>query len=234
VIVTILADNYFGYCKRRSKPSFPTHQSFRDVRRELAGGALTFAAYDLGEDFTLSDVIHDKSEESYHLHEALEILGNRVRPLPQGGAVDSHWDNIVYVPQRARFRLHSQSVEWPDGDSVRTIKLMPNTTYVLPSGYKVEMTKPSPTDRWRLIGIVAEPVLCHKPSTVSGGGKSEISKSIADACITGGVFVMDFENDMQQVKMLLDFDYSSSGRTPGPRRLRLRRFWTRMYRWDGH
>jgi hypothetical protein len=215
VIVTILADNYFGYCKKEVKTqlSYATNLSGM-CEEEHAGGALTFAAYDLGEDFTLSDVIHDKSEESYHLHEALEILGNRVRPLPQGGAVDSHWDNIVYVPQRARFRLHSQSVEWPDGDSVRTIKLMPNTTYVLPSGYKVEMTKPSPTDRWRLIGIVAEPVLCHKPSTVSGGGKSEISKSIADACITGGVFVMDFENDMQQVKMLLDFDYSSSWKDP--------------------
>ena len=46
------------------------------------------------------------------------------------------------------------------------------------------MEKPSAGMRWRLVGTVAEGTLCHKPCTVSGGGKSEISKSISDAMLT--------------------------------------------------
>jgi hypothetical protein len=34
---------------------------------------------------------------------------------------------------------------------------------------------------WRLIGSTAEGLICHKPCTVSGGGKSEIAKPISDA-----------------------------------------------------
>ena len=61
---------------------------------------------------------------------------------------------------------------------------------------------------WRLVGTVAEGTLCHKPCTVSGGGKSEISKPITDAILTGPVFVADFKKDFDQVAELIDRDYS--------------------------
>ena len=38
---------------------------------------------------------------------------------------------------------------------------------ILPSGYKVEMRKPSAGQRWRLVGTNAEGTFCHKPCTVS-------------------------------------------------------------------
>jgi len=59
------------------------------------------------------------------------------------------------------------------------------------------------------VGTVAEGVLCHKPCTVSGGGKSEISKPITDAILTGPVFVADFRKDFDQVAELTGRDYSS-------------------------
>jgi hypothetical protein len=49
---------------------------------------------------------------------------------------------------------------------------------------------------------------CHKPATVSGGGKSEISKAITDAFIFGSQFVADFEADMDSVAAILDGDFS--------------------------
>ena len=61
------------------------------------------------------------------------------------------------------------------------------------------MEKPSANRAWRLIGTVAEGTLCHKPCTVSGGGKSEISKSISDAILHGPVFTADFKKDFDQV-----------------------------------
>ena len=85
-----------------------------------------------------------------------------------------------------------------DGGRRSSIKLLPGHTYVRPSGYKVHMEKPPGGRAWRLIGTVAEGTLCHKPCTVSGGGKSEISKPITDAIIQGPVFVADFKRDFDR------------------------------------
>ena len=62
------------------------------------------------------------------------------------------------------------------------------------------MEKPPGHGRqWRLVGVVAEGTFCHKPCTVSGGGKSEISKPITDAILTGPVFVADLKRDFDRV-----------------------------------
>ena len=52
VIVTIIADNYFGYCKKEVKTqlSFAANL-FGLAEEEHAGGALVFPSYDLGEEF---------------------------------------------------------------------------------------------------------------------------------------------------------------------------------------
>src|SRR5204862_8003078 len=115
---------------------------------------------------------------------------------------------IFYVPKDARFDLHSQTVSWKAGETTHSIKLLANTTYMRPSGYKVHIERPASDRSWRLVGTVAEGLLCHKPCTVSGGGESEISKSITDAIIQGPIFVSDFKSDFDQVAELLARDYS--------------------------
>src|SRR5580658_5473179 len=52
VIVTIIADNYYGYCKKEVKTqiSFAANL-FGNCEEEHAGGALVFQSYDLGEEF---------------------------------------------------------------------------------------------------------------------------------------------------------------------------------------
>ena len=96
----------------------------------------------------------------------------------------------------------------PAAEARRSIKLLPGKTYVRPSGYKVRMEKPGATAPGGWSARSRKALLCHKPCTVSGGGKSEISKPITDAILTGPVFVADFKNDFDQVAELIDRDYS--------------------------
>ena len=126
---------------------------------------------------------------------------------PEGYGVDKRFPDILYVPENARFDLHNQTVRWERDGIESLIKLLPKQTYLRPSGYKIEMIKPEGGRAWRLVGTVAEGTLCHKPSTVSGGGKSEISKPITDSIIQGPVFVSDFKQDFDQVEELINRSY---------------------------
>jgi len=90
----------------------------------------------------------------------------------------------------------------------QSIRILPNHIYVHPSGYKVRVERHPSAPKWRLVGTLAEPVFCHKPSTVSGGGKSEISKSLNDAVIHGPIFIGDYNEDMDLVQQIVDHDYS--------------------------
>jgi hypothetical protein len=69
------------------------------------------------------------------------------------------------------------------------------------------MMKPADGRRWRLVGYTAESRVCHKPCTVSGGGKSEISKPITDAIISGPVFVSDYEKDFDLAEEIIAKQY---------------------------
>jgi phosphoenolpyruvate carboxykinase (diphosphate) len=62
--------------------------------------------------------------------------------------------------------------------------------------------------QWTIVGTSATATVCHKPCTVSGGGKSEISKSIADAITIGHSYVADFDADLDAVEAVVSRDYS--------------------------
>ncbi|MEO6003801.1 MAG: hypothetical protein ABIZ04_04610 [Opitutus sp.] len=207
VIVTLISDNYFGYCKKEVKTQISFAANLLGpAEEEHAGGAIVFPSYDLGEDFQLSTYV---PIVDHTFSEALTLLGDTAELQPGGFARDRANPDILYVPQDSRFDLRTQRITWLDSAGAeQSIKLLPRQTYVLPSGYKVDMAKPDEGRRWRLRGTTAEGLLCHKPCTVSGGGKSEISKSIADATFTGPVFVNDLVKDLDIVDSILRYDYS--------------------------
>ena len=212
IMVTIIADNYFGYCKKEVKTQISYAANlFGLCEEEHAGGALVFPSYDLGEEF--SGDVHVK-RMGHSFAEVTSRYGAFMDLKPDGYAVDKKYADIIYVPEDARFDLHKQTVSWPGGKTERVIKLLPEKTYVRPSGYKVHMEKPGESRSWRLVGTAAEGTLCHKPCTVSGGGKSEISKPITDAILTGPVFVADFKRDFDQVPELIARDYSGRFNEP--------------------
>ena len=207
VIVTIIADNYFGYCKKEVKTQISYAANlFGLCEEEHAGGALVFPAYDLGEEFAGDTHVRQRG---HTFAKMAKLYRDLMDVQPEGYAVDKKFPDILYVPENARFDLHAQRVYWKDAKGDQEIKLLPMQTYVRPSGYKVRMEKPPGLNRaWRLVGVAGEGLLCHKPSTVSGGGKSEISKPITDAILTGPVFVADLKSDFNKVAKLINRDYS--------------------------
>ncbi|PTY01113.1 hypothetical protein [Opitutus sp. ER46] len=212
VMITLIADNYFGYCKKEVKTqiSFAANLLGR-CEEEHAGGAIVFPSYDLGDDFRLSKSL---AGVDHSFTEVYSQLGDRIEVKPGGWAVDRTYRDICYVPQDAYFQLREQTITWRDGPGTHTIKLLPQHTYVLPSGYKVEMVNPDDGRRWRLRGTTSEGILCHKPCTVSGGGKSEISKSIADATFIGPNFVSNLTADFDLIDQILKREYGMRFRDP--------------------
>ncbi len=201
VVVTLIADNYYGYCKKEVKTqiSYATNL-FGNAEEEHAGGAIAFPSFDLGETFSLSDFTRTVD----HRFGGLISRYSKLFDLQaEGYGIDKKYRDIYYVPEDVRIDLHSQTVSWANAEGPQSIPLQPGITYVLPSGYKVEMVKPSAGMRWRLIGTNAEGTFCHKPCTVSGGGKSEISKSISDAMITAALLVQDLNKDFDAAEAII-------------------------------
>ncbi|MGD0811973.1 MAG: hypothetical protein ABSA83_00040 [Verrucomicrobiota bacterium] len=215
VILTVIADNYFGYCKKEVKTQISYAANLYGLcEEEHAGGALVYASYDLGEEFDSDKHVRFRG---HSFDEMIQLAGAAMDLQPEGYAIDKQHPDIIYVPRDVHFDLQKQTVSWHAAGVLQTLKFLADKTYVRPSGYKVRMALPSINRGWRLIGTVAEGTLCHKPCTVSGGGKSEISKSISDAIIHGSVFTADFKKDFDQVEALLHRDYSDRFKDPSRR-----------------
>lgn len=213
VIVTLIADNYFGYCKKEVKTQISYAANlFGGVEEEHAGGAIAFASVNLGDEFnaekrryndrTFADVVRDYGDEW-------------LKVFPKGYARDRRFSNLVYIPENSKATVHGQKITWTNDDGEQSIPLKPNKVYMLPSGYRFRLEKHPSAPTWRLIGTLFEGVFCHKPCTVSGGGKSEISKSVVDYVLYGPIFVADVNRDLDLVQDIFDRDYSDRWRSDG-------------------
>ncbi len=212
VVVTIISDNYFGYCKKEVKTQISFSANLYGLcEEEHAGGALAFPSYELGERYTRGDL----TENDLPFAEMLRLYQSFIEVMPEGHGRDKNYHCILYVPQNAVFNLFEQSVTWttPEGEN-RKIKLLPNNYYILPSGYKVQMKKRLHGKHWHMVGTIAEGTFCHKPCTVSGGGKSEISKSIQDAMIQGSVIVANLQKDLKMAEEIMQKDFSKRFKVP--------------------
>src|SRR5207237_2986553 len=81
VMVTIIADNYYGYCKKEVKTQISFAANLYGLaEEEHAGGALAYATYVLGQDFYAdrSWVLKKTTFE-----EAMNFLGDRVERKPE-------------------------------------------------------------------------------------------------------------------------------------------------------
>jgi len=215
VIVTLIADNYYGYCKKEVKSQISFAANLYGLcEEEHAGGAIAFPAYVLGQDFHAD---RSRTIKTKPFDDAMRLLGDRVERRPEGYAVDRNHANIFYVPENAEFHLGRGSVKWPLDGGSGEVTLLPERIYVGPSGYQVRLQKQHGGSAWRLVGSVAHGTLCHKPCTVSGGGKSEISKSISNVLLQGPVFLRDYYHDMDQVAEILSRDFSPIYKQPDER-----------------
>jgi hypothetical protein len=211
VIVTLIADNYYGYCKKEVKTQISYAANlFGNAEEEHAGGALAFPRYNLATEFDAAEYRTTDRTLADLARQDPDAIDLR----PEGYGVDKKCPELIYVPYDARANLSRLQMWWAQDGKEASLPLRPGTTYMTPSGYKVALEKHPSTGTWRLIGTVAEGLFCHKPCTVSGGGKSEISKSLADYVHYGPIFVADLDGDFDLVQRLLDRGYADRWR-PG-------------------
>ena len=212
VIATVIADNYFGYCKKEVKAQISYAANLLGlVEEEHAGGAFAFPRYNLGQTFT-----YKYADTSYTLADVVARDPERFELQPEGHALDREHDDIVLVPERATFSIRDMSVSWIADGATAKIQLRADKLYVGPDGYVVKLEHiESDGDQWTLLGTSPHATSCHKPATVSGGGKSEISKSITDAFVRGNAYVADFADDMAQVAAIVGRDFSDRFVDPG-------------------
>jgi hypothetical protein len=205
VMVTLIADNYYGYCKKEVKTQISYAANLLGgVEEEHAGGAIVFRSYNLGDQYTTDSVRYNGRT----LSDVVQDYGEWLDVHPDGVATDKRFPELYYVNELTVFDVATQTASWILDGTRRSIPLLRGATYLTPAGYKVRIEKHPGAPTWRLIGTVAEGVAIHKPCTVSGGGKSEISKSLADSMIYGPVFVADVEHDFELVQKIFDRDYS--------------------------
>ncbi|HND51829.1 MAG TPA: hypothetical protein PLV92_05515, partial [Pirellulaceae bacterium] len=210
VIVTIIADNYYGYCKKEVKTqiSYATNL-LGNCEEEHAGGAIAYPSFNLGDEF----VANSRRYNGRTFADVARDFAAFIDVRPEGYGIDKNFPDLIYIPENARATLHEQCVHWTAGDAEHRIPLLPGKTYMAPSGYRLRMDKHPEAPTWRLIGTAAEGTSCHKPCTVSGGGKSEISKSLLDYMLYGPIFVSDVKSDFLQVQAIFDRDYSDRWRS---------------------
>ncbi|WP_167146935.1 hypothetical protein [Actinomyces sp. ZJ308] len=206
VIVTVIADNYFGYCKKEVKTQIGYSANlFGCVEEEHAGGAVAYPRYNLGQEYT---DIH--TPEGLTLEHVVERNPGRFEVREDGSAVVVEDPTVVLVPAGAHYSMRNQTITWrrPDGQEA-SIPLLVSNTYVAPNGYRVHAKhREGDATQWHLVGTAPWSTQAHKPATVSGGGKSEISKSLLDAFVFGEAYVGDVDEDFDTVQKILDGNYA--------------------------
>ncbi len=207
VVVSIIADNYFGYTKKEIKSHISYSANlFGLVEEEHSGGAIAFPRKNLGEYF-------DGSRFHKNLPQTFEFMKKNYSSFidfkEENYGIDKNEKTIVYIPENAEIDLYKEKVKWEFNNKLHEIKLLFQNTYVYPSGLKINMERNHKTKTWNLISTWAEGTFCHKPATVSGGGKSEISKPLDNAIVYGKFHIDNFEEDFKKAIEVLNYDFSN-------------------------
>ena len=218
VVVTLIADNYYGYSKKEIKTQISYSANlFGLVEEEHAGGAIAFARRVMG------DTVDGKDYAAFynfkHTFEGVkEILGDKIEVKPENYAVDKKYPNIVYIPEFAYVNTNTNSITWMHNSKEQKLTLSPYKTYIHPTGSKLKLEKHKSIDLWRIIETFAEGVFCHKPCTVSGGGKSEISKPMQNAITYSSFNIHNIEEDFKKADEIIEFVYSNRWKVKDPNR----------------
>ncbi len=204
VMVTIIADNYYGYCKKEVKTQISFAANLMGgTEEEHAGGALAFASYSLGDEFQ----VDSRRYNGRTFEDVARDYQSFIDIRPEGYGVDRLHPTVFYIPENAKATLAESCVEWQHDGKKHRIALSPKHVYIAPSGYKIRLEKHPAAPSWRLVGTVGEGIFCHKPCTVSGGGKSEISKSLRDYMLYGPIFIGDREEDFAKLEEIFSKSY---------------------------
>jgi hypothetical protein len=208
VVVTLIADNYYGYSKKEIKTQISFSANLYGlVEEEHAGGAIAFPRGNMG-DNVFGEPFTKKFERKYSFKEVKKLLEHKIEVYPENYAVDKKYPDIIYIPENADIDIEKSRISWIYKGNEQKLKLSPTKIYVHPTGHKFQLVKHPEQQLWRIIDTAPEGIFCHKPSTVSGGGKSEISKSMQNAIKYGAFYIPNLEEASEKADMLINYDYS--------------------------
>jgi hypothetical protein len=206
VIVTLIADNYFGYCKKEVKTQISYAANlYGNAEEEHSGGAVVFPSYNLGDEY----IPNARYSNGRTFGQLVKEYGEWMHVHAEGYGVDRQYANVIYIPEDATLTLRTQIISWNKDGATRTLPLLINHYYMTPWGSKIYVDKHPSSGRFRLIVTIGEGTFCHKPCTVSGGGKSEISKSLHDYMIYGPVYVGDLQKDLDEAEKIFKKDHGT-------------------------
>lgn len=210
VVITLISDNYYGYSKKEIKTQISYSANlYGNVEEEHSGGAIAYARNNMM-DKVYGNIFSSKLDKQYKFKDVVKLLGNHIEVFQEGYAIDKKYPNVVYIPENADLNLNRAIVSWTsDKGKYHQIKLTPSKTYIHPSGHKFNLKKHPKQPLWRIVHTVAEGIFLHKPCTVSGGGKSEISKSLENAIEYSTFHIKDIDEDFKMADELILRDYST-------------------------
>jgi len=209
VVVTIIADNYFGYSKKEIKTQIGYSANlFGLVEEEHSGGAIAFSRAVMG-DIVDGNEFSSKFGNKFNFEGVKLFLGDRIDVKPEYYAVDKKYPNIIYLPEFAYININTNSITWTHNNQDQKLILSPDKTYVHPTGNKFRLERHGSISLWRILNTAAEGIFCHKPCTVSGGGKSEISKSMQNAITYNAFNIVDIDEDFKKADEIIEYNYST-------------------------
>jgi len=215
IVITLIADNYFGYSKKEIKTQISYSANlFGLVEEEHSGGAIAYRRKNIGANFNGALFMQNRLKKLFRFSEVAASYGPLMDLQPEGYGIDKKFSNIIYIPEDTEIDMYKGTVQWDYKGKRQSIPLRPEQHYIYPSGHKLHMEKHPSAPSWRLVSTHARGTFCHKPSTVSGGGKSEISKSLLNAIIYGSFFVDDFDKDIEAADAIIRRDYSGRWKNP--------------------
>lgn len=209
VVVTIIADNYYGYSKKEIKTQIGYSANLYGlVEEEHAGGAIAFPRGNMS-DSVFGTNFTKKFDKPYSFDEVKKLLADRIEVQEGNYAIDKKYPEVIYIPENADIDVEKSSVSWIYKKKEFQLKLSPHKVYVHPTGHKFQLVKHPTQQMWRIVDTAPEGMFCHKPSTVSGGGKSEISKSMQNAIKYGYFYIENLEEAENMVDEIINRDYSN-------------------------
>ncbi len=209
VVVTLIADNYYGYSKKEIKTQISYSANLYGlVEEEHSGGAIAFPRGNMS-DTVFGTIFTKKFDQPYSFEDTKKLLADKIELKEGNYAVDKKYPDIIYIPENADMEIEKSSVSWIYKKKEYNLRLSPQKVYVHPTGHKFQLVKHPTQSMWRIVDTAPEGVFCHKPSTVSGGGKSEISKSMQNAIKYGYFYIENLEEAEDKVDEIINYDYST-------------------------
>ena len=138
VIVTLLADNYYGNCKKEVKTQISYAANlYGNVEEEHAGGAIAFASYSFGHEYQA----YSKKVKGRSFDDVVRDYSQYMDVQPEGYGIDKEFSDLLYVPEDTRASTVRQQLWWTRDGKEQQIPLLPGKIYMTPSGFKVRMEK---------------------------------------------------------------------------------------------